>query len=88
MKREKSENPASEKINPCVTVSIHKQRTYRENQKDIEVLKVLLMEAKKRVIHGYYKSNVTDLIHKIDSLENEIDINYNLDSLNLFPEWN
>ena len=63
-------------------------RTYPENQKDIEMLKVLLMEAKERVINGYGKRNVTDLIQKIDSIENEIDINYNLVSIQLFPDWN
>ena len=84
MKREKLEKLASEKNKPCVTISMNTHRTYPENQKDISVLKELLSEAKERVIHEYGKRPVNDLIEKIDQIENEIDINYNLDSLHLF----
>jgi len=84
MRREKLEKLASEKNIPCVTISMNTHRTYPENQKDIEVLNSLLTEAKERVINVYGKRNVIELIQKIDSIENEIDINYNLDSLHLF----
>jgi hypothetical protein len=84
MKREKLEKLASEKNSPCVTISMNTHRSYPENQKDIVVLKELLSEAMERVIHEYGKRPVNDLIEKIDQIENEIDVNYNLDSLHLF----
>ena len=84
MKREKLEKLASEKNSPCVTISMNTHRTYPENQKDIVVLKELLSEAKERVVHEYGKRTANDLIEKIDQIENEIDVNYNLDSLHLF----
>ena len=84
MKREKLEKLASEKNIPCVSISMNTHRTYPENQKDSIVLKELLQEAKERVIKGYGKRTVAELIHNIDAVENEIDVNYNLDSLHLF----
>jgi len=84
MKREKLEILASEKNSPCVTISMNTHRNYPENQKDSITLNELLMEAKERVINGYGKRSVNDLIEKIDSIEKEIDVNLNLDSLHIF----
>ncbi len=84
MKREKLEKLASEKSNPCVTISMNTSRTYPANQKDSIVLKTLLEEAKERVIKEFGKHPVIELIGKINHLESEIDVNYNLDSLHIF----
>lgn len=84
MKREKLEKLASEKNIPCVSISMNTHRAYPENQNDSKVLKELLLEARERVINGYGKRLVADLIQKIDSVESEIDVNYNLDSLHIF----
>ena len=84
MKREKLEKLASEKNNPCVTISMNTHRNYPENQKDIIVLRNLLIEAKDRVIKEYGKRPENDLIEKIDGIEKEIDVDFNLDSIHLF----
>jgi len=84
MKREKLEKLASEKSNPCVTISMNTSRAYPANQKDSIVLKALLEEAKERVIKEFGKHPVIELIGKINQLESEIDFNYNLDSLHIF----
>lgn len=84
MKREKLEKLASEKSSPCVTISMNTNRTYPDNQQDVIVLKNLLKEAHERVINEFGKRPVTDLLEKIDAVEKEIDVNYNLDSLHIF----
>jgi hypothetical protein len=84
MKREKLEKLASEKSSPCVTISMNTNRSYPDNQKDSIVLRTLLEEAKERVIKEFGKQPVIELIEKINHLESEIDVNYNLDSLHIF----
>lgn len=84
MQKELLELLASERSNPCVTISMNTHRTHPDNAKDIIGLKNLLKEAKERVINEFGKRPVGDLIDKIDTLEQEIDINYNLDSLQIF----
>lgn len=84
MKREKLEELASEKSIACVTISMNTHRNYPENEKDLVVLRELLNEAKERIINGYGKRMVSDLVQKIDEVEKEIDVNYNLDSIHLF----
>jgi hypothetical protein len=81
MKREKLEELASEKNIACVTISMNTHRNFPENEKDLVVLRELLKEAKERVIKGYGKRMVSDLVLKIDEVEKEIDVNYNLDSI-------
>jgi len=43
-----------------------------------------LKEAHERVVNEYGKRPVADLLEKMDSLENQIDVNYNLESLHIF----
>jgi len=59
-------------------------RKYAENQKDIVTLRALLTDAKARVLKEYDKSTVVELLKKIDGIEKEIDVDYNLDSIHLF----
>jgi hypothetical protein len=84
MKREKLEKLATEKNSPCVTISLNTHRNYPENQKDSVLLKELLLEARERVIQVYGKRTVHDLIEKLDQVEKEIDMDYNLDSIHIF----
>lgn len=84
MKKEKLEKLASEKSSPCVTISMNTHRTYPDNQQDVIVLKNLLTEAHERVMNEFGKRPVSDLLEKIDHLDSEIDVNYNLDSLHIF----
>ena len=84
MKKDKLEKLASEKNYPCVTISLNTFRKYPENQNDNLKLKDLLTEAKERVINEFGKYPVKELLQKIDTIEKEIDFEYNLDSLHLF----
>ena len=84
MKREKLETLAFENSNPCVTISMNTHRTSPDNLEDIAGLKNLLNEAHERVVDEYGNHPVTGLLEKIDNLEKEIDVNYNLDSLHIF----
>jgi len=84
MKREKLEKLATEKNNPCVTISMNTNRNYPANQKDIIVLKTLLDEAKERVIKEFGQHSVIELIGKINRVESQIDVNYNLESIHIF----
>ncbi len=84
MKREKLEKLAFENSSPCVTISMNTHRTSPDNLEDIVLLKNLLNEAHDRVVDEYGKRQVTDLLEKIDTLEKEIDVNFNLDSLHIF----
>jgi hypothetical protein len=84
MKNNKIEKLASEKSNPCVTISMNTHRTHPDNAQDVIGLKNLLKEAKERVISEFGKRSVNELLEKIDSIEKEIDVNYNLDSLHIF----
>jgi hypothetical protein len=84
MKREILEKLAFEKSSPCVTISMNTHRTSPDNLQDIVGLKNLLKEAHDRVINEFGKRPVSDLLEKMDTLEKEIDTNYNLDSLHIF----
>ncbi len=84
MQKNKLEELASERNHPCVTISMNTHRTHPDNTQDAIELKKLLHEAKERVISEYGKRPVTELLEKIDAVEKEIDMNYNLDSLHIF----
>jgi len=84
MNKEKLEKLASEKNDPCVTISMNTNRTFPANQNDHIVLKNLLEEANERVIKEFGKRPVRDLLEKLAHIESEIDVNYSLDSLHIF----
>ncbi|MDQ2719340.1 MAG: hypothetical protein M3Z26_06200 [Bacteroidota bacterium] len=77
-------NIASEKNNHCVTISLNTHRTHPDNIPDVIQLKKLLNEAEERVIAEFGKRPVKELLGKIETVVNEIDSNYNLDSLHIF----
>ncbi len=84
MKKETLVKLATEINNPCVTISMNTHRTHPDNTQDIVGLKNLLKEAKQRVITEFGKRFDNDLLEKIDNIDKEIDVNYNLDSLHIF----
>ena len=75
---------ATEKNSPCVTISLNTHRTHPDNKQDEIMLKNLLEEAKERVLKEFDKREVANLLENIESVQSEIDVNHNLDSLHLF----
>lgn len=84
MKKETIEKLASERSNPCVTISMNTNRKNPGNQQDVIELNKLLKEAYYHVANEFGHYPVSDLLKKIDNMEEEIDNNYNLDSLHIF----
>lgn len=82
--KEQLQKLATERNTPCVSISFNTHRTHPDNAKDEVMLKNLLKEAEDRVISEFGKRPVASLLEKIKSVTNEIDINYNLDSLHIF----
>jgi hypothetical protein len=78
---------ASERIKPCVTISMTTHQTHPASAPDLLTLQGLLKEARERVINEFEKENVAGLLKYIDELEVELDVNYlnySLNSLHLF----
>ena len=82
--RQKLEKLATEKNSPCVTISLNTHRTHPDNEQDIVQLKNLLKEAKERVVDEFGKRPVSSLLEHLSEIENEVDVNYNLDSLHVY----
>lgn len=82
--KEQLKKLASEKNSPCVTISLNTHRTHPDNANDTLKLKNLLKEAEDRVIAEFGKRSVVSLLEKIETVADEIDVNYNLDSLHIF----
>ncbi|MDO9554235.1 hypothetical protein [Rhodonellum sp.] len=82
--KEQLQKLATEKNSPCVTISLKTHRTHPDNAKDGILLKNLLKEAEERVINDFGKRPAAQLLEKIEAVGNEIDTNYNLDSLHIF----
>lgn len=82
--KRKLEILAKEKNTPCVTISFNTHRTHPENAQDAVQLKNLLKEAEDRIIAEFGKRPVASLLENLESVTDEIDINYNLDSLHIF----
>lgn len=74
----------TEEENPCVTISLNTHRTHPDNAKDRILLKNLLDEATDRINKEFDKKEVKELLDKLETVQDEIDVNYNLDSLHLF----
>ncbi len=75
---------ALEHNSPCVSISLNTHRTHPDNLKDEIVLKNFLKQAWERVVEEFGKRPVASLLEKIENVDSEIDINYNLDSLHIF----
>jgi hypothetical protein len=75
---------ATEKNSPCVTISLNTHKTHPDNAQDIVQLKKLLRETEERVINEFGKRPVASLLTKLSEIQDEVDVNYNLDSLHIF----
>lgn len=84
MQKNKLEKLATERSNPCVTISMNTNRTFPDNQKDAIELKSLMKEAHDHVVDEFGQHEVSNLLEKIDLLEEVIDLNNSLDSLHIF----
>lgn len=82
--KEQLQKLVAEKNSPCVTISLNTHRMHPDNLQDEILLKNLLKEAEERVINEFGKRQVTQLLEKLDTVSNEIDVNHNLDSLHIF----
>jgi len=84
MKLQKLEKLATERNSPCVTLSLNTHRTHPDSLNDVIMLKNLVNEATSKVLGKYEKRDVAGLIENLQSLEADINPNFNLDSLHIF----
>jgi len=82
--KNKLEQLAAERNNPCVSISLNTHRTHPDNISDDIELKKLLKEAEERVIAEFGKRSTLKLLEKLETVGNEIDSSYGLDSLHIF----
>lgn len=75
---------AKEKNNPCITISLNTHRTHPDNTHDKVLLKKLCKEAEDRLNGEYHKRLIIPLLENLKQIQEEIDVNYNLDSLHIF----
>ncbi len=68
----------------CVTIILNTHRTKPENQKDAIILKNLIKEAEQRLFESFDKRFAKTIVEKIKIIGNNINHNFNLDSLILF----
>jgi hypothetical protein len=84
MQKEKLEKLATEKSNPCVTISLNTHRTHPENTQDAIALKNLCDEAEDQLVREFGKKPIVQLLNKLMLIPSEINKNHNLDSLHIF----
>lgn len=84
MQKDKLEKLASERSNPCVTISMNTRGTFPNNQQDVTALKKLLTEAYAHVSNEFGKYPVNDLLGKINTMAEEISLNSTLESIHIF----
>jgi hypothetical protein len=84
MRKEIIEKLASETNGPCVSISMNTHRTYPDNAQDIIKLKNHIKEAQEGITTKFGKHPGDNLLEKLESIEKDIDVNYNLDSLHIF----
>lgn len=82
--KQKLESLATEKNTPCVTISLNTHRTHPDNALDVILLRNLINEAEERIIKEYGKREVASLLEKLSTIESELEVNYNLDSLHIY----
>lgn len=82
--KEKLKKLATERSNPCITISINTHRTHPDNLQDEIKLKNLVKEAKDRVLAEFTERDLPEIIQKLDSVEGKVDIKHLQDSLHIF----
>jgi hypothetical protein len=75
---------AQEKNNPCITISLNTHRTHPDNTHDKALLKNLCKEAEDRLTKEFDKRMIIPLLEKLKQAKDDIDVNYNLESLHIF----
>lgn len=75
---------AQERNNPCITISLNTHRTHPDNTHDKVLIKNLFKEAENRLTKEYDKRMIVPLLEKLKQVQDEIDVNYNLDSAHIF----
>lgn len=68
----------------CITIILNTHRTSPDSKKDPLLLKNLIKETERRLFEDRNKKEAQILMDRLTQLENEIDHNYNLESLILF----
>lgn len=71
-----------------MTISVNTHRTHPDNLNDRIKIKNFTKEAIDRLLEKYDKRTVSELVVKLEELEQSIDVNYNLESLHLFVSDN
>lgn len=84
MTRKELEVLASERGNPCVTISLNTHRTYPDHLQDAIMLRNLVKEAEERLLAEHAKRDIQPLLDRLESLDEMIEIHQNLDSLHIF----
>ena len=84
MQKDKLEKLASERSKPCVTISMKTHRTSPDNQQDVIEFKKLVKEASDKVNNEFGHRSASDLLKRIEALEEQIDFSGNLESLHIF----
>ncbi len=69
---------------PCVTLLFNTHRTHPENKQDAITLKNLLSEAEERLSKEFEKRDISETLNYFSTLPEQIDHNYNLDSMAVF----
>jgi len=83
MQKDKLEKLASERSNPCVTISMNTHRNFSDNQKDIVEFQKLIKKANDHVVKEFGHFDIKNLLNKIENIQEEIDFNSLLDSLHI-----
>lgn len=81
---QKIEQLAQKQNTPCVTISMNTHRTHPDSENDKIVLKNMLSQAESQVIEEFGKREAAALLENINSIGDEIDVRFNLDSLHIF----
>jgi hypothetical protein len=68
----------------CITISINTHRTHPDNLSDRIKIKNFIGEAIDRLTDKYDMRDVAGLIKQLEKIAQELDINYNLESLHIF----
>lgn len=72
----------------CVTILLPTHRTHPENKQDAILLKKLIHEASERLASTFEKRAFLQTMHGLETIQKELDHNYNLDGLAIFVNEN
>lgn len=84
MLRDQLQQLAQAQQGPCVTISFATHRTHPDNLADAIQLKNLVKEAEERLLKEYDKRAIAQLLENLQSIEKEINHEYNTEGLYIF----